>query len=177
MRATMLSTLPDPDLLAEAVDVYATAFAQPPYHEGPEQADAFWERVERYAAERDGFRLAAVSADVERVDAIGLAVLARPGDAWRDRVAGVLGAGAEDLLGEVCLEIVDIAVRPSMQGVGLGRLTHDLLVAGDPAPRGVLARHPSAPGPRALYVGRGWTEIGRLPVEEDDAYVLMGRAL
>lgn len=178
MRATMLSTVPDDDLLADAVDVYAAAFSGPPYHEGPEQADAFWERVERYAAERDGFRLAAVSADVERVDAIGLAVLARPGDAWRDQVAGVLGpAGADKHLGELCLEIVEVAVRPSMQGSGLGRLTHDLLVAGSPAPRGVLACHPEAPAPRSLYAARGWADIGRLPVEDQEPYVVMGREL
>lgn len=189
MRATVLSTVPDHDMLAEAVDVYAAAFARAPYHEGPDQADAFWERVERYAAERDGFRLAAVSGEMERVDAIGLAVLARPGDWWRDQVAKVLGRrAADEYLGEVCLEVVHIAVRPSMQRSGLGRFVHDLLLAGSPAPRGVLACHPDAPAPQAMYAARGWAEIGRLPVrqeaEEDEEeaeaqepYVLMGRTL
>lgn len=177
MRACLFSNVPDADLLADVVDVYAAAFAQPPYHEGPEQADAFWERVQQYAAERDGFRLAVVGDDGDRVDAFGVAVLARQGDWWRDQVAAALGAVAAEQLGEVCLEVVHVAVRPSRQRRGLGRLTHDLLLAGTPAPRGVLACHPRAPAASDLYTALGWSQLGALPVEDGEPYLVFGRAL
>lgn len=78
MYAHLQIEAPDADLLREAMDVYAGAFGEPPYYEGPEQVDGFAEKVHRYASERDGFRFAAVRSDTGRLDAIGLAVLAVP---------------------------------------------------------------------------------------------------
>lgn len=107
---TRLSTRrPAAAVLEDAASVYAAAFAQAPYHEGPVDVDAFRDRVQRYADERDGFRLVTVHDDVERPVAIGLAVLARPGDWWRDQVAAAIGRDDEDRwLGGVCLEVVHV---------------------------------------------------------------------
>lgn len=57
MEIRLLTQAPEPGLLAAAADAYLAAFSQPPYGEGPEHGAAFIERVERYARERDGFRL------------------------------------------------------------------------------------------------------------------------
>jgi GNAT superfamily N-acetyltransferase len=155
MRANLFFGEPPAPALRAARAVYAAAFGRPPYNEGARQADDFVSRVLRYAVERDGVRLVLVDEA-----AIGLAVLARTGDWWRDRAAEA--ARSERWVGDLCLEVVHLAVHPDRQGQGLGRLAHDLLIAGSPAPTALLTCDPRAEAARALYRGRGWTTIGRL---------------
>ncbi len=177
MEATLSTGGPAPDLLAEATEVYAAAFGQPPYHEGPEQAAAFSERVVRYARTRSGFRFVTVRGDAGRLVAIALAVLARPGDWWRDNMAApALDPAATDRwLGELCLEVVHVAVQPTVQRQGYGRLAHDLLISGAPAPTAILSCHRTAPAAVGLYTGRGWQQLGALP--PDGEALLFGRDL
>jgi hypothetical protein len=82
-EARLSTRPPDEDRLAAAAAVYAAAFSQPPYHEGPVEAEAFRERVRRCARERDGFRFATACDDHGRLP-LALAVVAaraatRPG--------------------------------------------------------------------------------------------------
>jgi GNAT superfamily N-acetyltransferase len=155
MRANLFFGLPDEPALKAARAVYLAAFGRPPYNEGPAQADDFVSRVHRYAAQRDGLRLLLIDEA-----AIGLAVLARPGDWWRDRAAEA--AEQSSWIGDLCLEVVHLAVHPSRQGEGLGKLAHDILLAGSPAPTALLTCDPRAEAAQALYRSRGWTTIGRL---------------
>jgi GNAT superfamily N-acetyltransferase len=155
MRANLFFGEPPAAAAETARAVYAAAFGRPPYNEGPQQAEDFVSRIFRYAATRDGVRLVLVDEA-----AIGLALLARPGDWWRDRAAEA--ARSPRWIGDVCLEVVHLAVHPDRQGEGLGKLAHDLLIAGSPAPTAILACDPRAEPARALYRGRGWTAIGRL---------------
>jgi GNAT superfamily N-acetyltransferase len=160
MQASVTTTVPDPTALAEATAVYTAAFADPPYTEGPDGGTEFRDRVVRYGRERDGFRFATVRADDGALQALALAVLARPGDWWRDRAAAALGeADAARWLGPLCLEVVHLAVTPAAQGNGLGRLVHDVLVSGTHAPTGILSCHPEAVPAQRLYLTRGWTPL------------------
>jgi GNAT superfamily N-acetyltransferase len=159
VQAHLFSGEPPEPMLAAGRAVYAAAFGQPPYHEGPEQADGFVARVRRYASERDGVRVVIVTDD-EGPTAVGLAVLARPGDWWRDRAAEAAGDdAAKRWMGELCVEVVHLAVDPRAQGRGLGKLAHDLLIAGSPAPTAILACNPVAERAHRLYTDRGWTTI------------------
>lgn len=160
MEVRLLTTAPDDGLLAEAVGAYLGAFGQPPYREGPADGVAFAERVRRYAAERDGFRFVVARAGDGRVAGVCLAVLARPGDWWRDRVAAALPPDvAARWLGSACLEVVHVAVVPDGQRQGIGHLMHDVLIAGQPAPAGVLSCHPAAVPAQRFYRKRGWTPL------------------
>lgn len=160
------------------MDVYAAAFGEPPYNEGADQVAGFREKIGRYSAQRDGFRFVAVHGEGGRLDAIGLAVLARPGDWWRDRVASALSSADTDRwLGALCLEVVHIAVRPAVQRERLGTVTHDLLLAGSPAPTAVLSCHPHHQPPQRLYTGRGWQRIGTFPIEEGERPLVLSRDL
>jgi len=154
MEANLFLGEPPPLALEAARTIYAAAFGRPPYNEGPEQADAFVSRIHRYASERDGVRLVLV-----KEAAIGLAVLARPGDWWRDRAAEAAGPAQ---IGDLCLEVVHLAVHPGKQGQGWGKLAHDLLIAGSPAPRALLTCDPRAAPAQALYRSRGWTPLAKL---------------
>ena len=180
MHANLTTTVPDAGALREAVAVYHAAFAQPPYDETAEMAEALAEKVERYAREREGLRLATVRDDDGRMTAIGLAVLARPGTWWRDKVAGALPQPvADQWLGELCLEVVHLAVIPAAQGRGTGRLVHDVLIAGRPAPTAVLSVHPEGVPAQRLYQGRGWTTLTRefRTQPAQPPYWVMGRRL
>jgi GNAT superfamily N-acetyltransferase len=158
MKAILFLSEPPALALDAARTIYAAAFGRPPYREGPEQADDFVSRIHRYASERDGFRLVLVEEA-----AIGLAVLARPGDWWRDRAAEAAGPALTDRwIGELCLEVVHLAVHPSRQGSGWGTLTHDILIGGSPAPRALLTCDSLAAPAQALYRGRGWTPLAKL---------------
>jgi GNAT superfamily N-acetyltransferase len=170
MQANLFIGVPPEPALTAARTIYAAAFGQPPYNEGSEQADAFVTRVRRYAAERDGLRLVLVDEA-----AVALAVLARPGDWWRDRAAEAVGpAQTARWIGDLCLEVVHLAVRPDRQGRGLGRLTHDLLLAGSPAPTALLTCSPQAKPAYNLYRSRGWTTFNEAKI--NDSY-LMARDL
>jgi len=172
--------MPEASTLRAAVAVYHAAFAQPPYGETAEMAEEFAERVHRYAREREGFRLVTAYGDDGRMIALALAVLARPGDWWRDKVAGAIRQPlAGRWLGDPCQEIVHLAVVPDAQGQGVGRLIHDVLTAGRPAPTAVLSVHPKAEPAQRLYEGRGWTVLTKEFRTQPGqlAYWVMGRSL
>jgi GNAT superfamily N-acetyltransferase len=172
------TTAPDPAVVAAAVPAYVAAFSQPPYREGRDQGAAFLERVQRYARERDGFRLVTAWSDGGQVTGVCLAVLARSRDWWRDKAAAALPPEvAGRWLGDACLEIVHIAVVPALQRHGIGHLTHDVLIAGSPAPTGVLSCHPAAVPAQRFYLARGWSVLTRnLPAGDEDFW-LMARDL
>jgi len=176
----LTTSMPATDTLHEALAVYQAAFARPPYGEKAEMAGEFAERVQRYAREREGFRLVTARKGDGQMIAVALAVLARPGGWWRDQVASAIPQSLADRwLGELCQEVVHLAVIPDAQGHGVGRLVHDVLIAGRPAPTAVLSVHPQAGPAQRLYQSRGWTiltkEFRTQPAQLP--YWVMGREL
>jgi ribosomal protein S18 acetylase RimI-like enzyme len=172
---------PDPGELAEATAVYAAAFSEPPYREHEQQAAAFAERVRRYAGERDGFRFVTSRDEDGRLTGLALAVLARPGDWWRDRAAAALtDDDVRRWLGDLSLEVVHVAVQPALQHRGIGRRLHGALISGRPAPTGVLSCHPDAEPAQRLYLSQDWTlltEQFRTGGPDQLGYWLMARDL
>ena len=181
MRVSLATIVPDPGQLAEATTVYAAAFSEPPYGEGELKAAAFADRVRRYAAERDGFRFVTSRDDEGRLTGLALAVLARPGDWWRDKAAAALtDDDARRWLGDLCLEVVHVAVQPALQHRGIGKSLHGTLISGSAAPTGVLSCHPGARPAQQLYLNQGWTlltEEFRTGGPDQLGYWLMARDL
>lgn len=180
MDVNLTTSTPKTGTLQEALAVYQAAFARPPYGETGEMAQEFAERVQRYAREREGFRLVTARNNDGQMIAIALGVLARPGDWWRDKVVSAISHSLADRwLGELCQEVVHLAVIPDAQGHGVGRLVHDVLIAGRPARTAVLSVHPEAEPAQRLYQTRGWTtvttEFRTQPAQL--AYWVMGRRL
>jgi GNAT superfamily N-acetyltransferase len=140
------------------VRTYAAAFGQPPYHESAADAELLRERIARYAG-RAGFQLL-VAAEAGQVIGFALAVRAFPGDWWRDKVAGAIGAGLAGLwLPPGVLEVVHVAVDPARQRQGVGRALLASLVPEYAASGGVLSCDPAALPAQQLYLSAGWRLI------------------
>jgi ribosomal protein S18 acetylase RimI-like enzyme len=151
-------TLPTDAVIERAADAYLAGFSGPPYFETEADRFGFIDRVRRYAL-RDGFRLAIASIDDSPVG-VGLAVIGRPGDWWRDQVASQLTeTEVRTWLGEGALELVNLAVRPERRGLGVGAALHDALLARPPVPTAVLTADVAATPARHLYASRGWSVL------------------
>lgn len=102
-----------------------------------------------------------------------LAVLARPGD-WRDKAAAALEPDvAGRWLGACCLEVVHVAVVPGAQRRGIGHPMHDVLIAGRPAPAGILSCHPAAIPAQRFYRARSQAMLTRsFPAGNEDFWIM-----
>ncbi|MEE1739355.1 GNAT family N-acetyltransferase [Streptomyces sp. BE147] len=102
--------------------VYAEAFSAPPWHEDPEAADGYLERLAQDAA-RPGFT-AAVALDGEAVTGFATAWTTPevfPRDRSYGQVAEALGPDRATALLCGALEVDELAVSPRAHGTGLGR--------------------------------------------------------
>jgi GNAT superfamily N-acetyltransferase len=151
-------SLPPDDVIELAGDAYLAGFSGPPYFETMEDRAAFVERVRRYAT-RVGFRLALAIID-DAPAGVGLAVIGRPGDWWRDQVVSrIEPAEAARWFGDGVLELVHLAVRPEDRGRGLGAALHDALLANASVPTAALSADPAPTPARHLYEKRGWVVL------------------
>ena len=75
--------------------------------------------------------------------------------------------------------MVHLTVLPAWQRHGIGRLLHDVLIAGRPAPTAVLSCHPAAVPTQRAYLSTGWAVLTDdfRTAEGQLGYWLMGRDL
>lgn len=161
MDLVLHTSRPPPAIVDGCVAVYAAAFGQPPYRETAADAEMLRERIERYAG-RPGFRLPVAAGGPDGVVVgFGLAVAAYPGDWWRDRVVGAIGAelGARWLPATGTLEVVHIAVDPAWHRRGVGRRLLRGLTAGAGPGVAVLSCDRGAVPAQRLYLTEGWQLI------------------
>ncbi|MEW9552470.1 GNAT family N-acetyltransferase [Nonomuraea sp. NPDC050783] len=141
----------------ELVQVYRSAFAEPPWNEDGRGADAFAERL-AVDVRRPGF-VAVVAGEGGRPAGFGTA--------WRTespfpcgraygRVRAALGDAVETLL-VGALEVDELAVGPHARGQGLAGRILDLLCEG--AETCWLLTSPQATGAVRLYERLGWRRM------------------
>ncbi len=160
---------------ARVASVYAAAYAGPPYDETEEGVARFAEDWPARCRE-PGFRPALVTADEETVAmAYGWAVA--PGSPWHAKMTRQLGPLAAEWLSD-CFSLVDIAVKPECQGLGLGKQVHAALYGMVPNARSVLYTHQSDTAASKMYERLGWRTLARdLQLRSDKRFVLMGKHL
>jgi GNAT superfamily N-acetyltransferase len=177
VRINVHSTLAPQVTLDSAADAYIATFSQPPYSESEEDRAGFLDRVERYAR-RDGFALALAS-EGDAVVGLALAVTAHPGDWWRDQVAANLSATEiDEWLGHGTLELVHVAVVPSVQGHGVGGRLLDAISDASVCRTGILTVDSRAEPARRLYASRGWSVLREVvTIGQSTGAILMGKRL
>ncbi len=177
MHVERFQAVPDALTMADLRDVYTSAFSQPPYQEDRSHGHEFLNRIQTYAAERDGLAVDVVTSK-SLVVGVALSVVAHPGDWWRDKVEASLGSeAAAEWLGSACREVVHVAVRPNHQRSGFGRALMDHIVANANAPTIVLSCHPDATAAQRLYLSCGFTVLSKTfsTAPEQPDYWLMAR--
>lgn len=154
--------------------VYAAAFSEAPYREGPGEVVDFARRLPLDAGV-PGFRLA-VAADEGGVVGFGYGydLLGGSGD-WLEWIAGHLGERSAVWLSDG-FWFVELAVLPSRRRRGIGRRLHDAVVGATDRRRGLLTAHARATAARRLYRTSGWlTLVNPYSIPGvADPYVLMG---
>jgi ribosomal protein S18 acetylase RimI-like enzyme len=115
--------------------------------------------LERHAS-RDGFRfVAALMAGGSGISGFGYGYVSQAGQWWHDQVVEQLDEGTIAEWFADAFEIVELAVRPDMQGYGIGGRLHDLLLRLAPQRTAVLSTLDADTRGFRLYHSRGWRVI------------------
>jgi ribosomal protein S18 acetylase RimI-like enzyme len=138
--------------------VYRAVFTRPPWNEPADDAQAFADRLPGETG-RDGFRSVIARDDNGTLTGFGYGYLtAAPYPTRRsydDARTAVGAAGADALSGR--FEVLELAVHPAWEGMGIGRRLLTTLVGDQPAWL-LTAEHAS--GAVAFYDACGWQRLG-----------------
>ncbi|MGW6583920.1 N-acetyltransferase family protein [Streptomyces globisporus] len=154
-------------------DVYASAFAAPPWNEDPAEADVYVERLARDAL-RPGFT-AAVATTGGTVTGFATAWITPevfPADRSYGQVAEALGAGRTRAWLCGALEVNELAVAPEAHGGGLGAALLDAVTGPAPDGRCWLLTSVRAEAALRLYERAGWRRVDA-PVPGKAALVVL----
>jgi ribosomal protein S18 acetylase RimI-like enzyme len=157
-------------------DLFAEVYAEPPYHDGPQEVAEFVASFGQRAL-RPGFRLITAHDEGRMIGFLYGHTL--PADtAWW---TGLLAPAAPDLTAEWdnrTVAIIDFALRAGYRGRGIGRAMHDAFLAGRREERATLLvrPEPEAAPAQTAYAHWGYRRVGRLRpfpgAPEYDALVL-----
>ncbi|MBF9066935.1 GNAT family N-acetyltransferase [Streptacidiphilus sp. NEAU-YB345] len=139
-------------------EVFAEAFAEPPYGEGPADVDRAFRRF-RSQARRKGFR-AAVAFDGDRVVGMAYGYPLSASTGWWDTLVEHVAAELRLEDGTRTFGLFELAVRPSWRRQGVATAMHRRLVAGLPNERVMLNTRPEATAAQAAYRAWGYRRVG-----------------
>jgi ribosomal protein S18 acetylase RimI-like enzyme len=111
----------------------------------------------RHAA-REGFRFLAALESDGSLGGFAYGYTGASGQWWHDQVARAMDAATfREWLQPLHFEFCELAVRPDLQGIGLGGALHDALLADRPEPRALLSTaRDDNDAVIAFYERRGW---------------------
>ena len=156
----------------EIIDTYRAAFSGPPYSESEADIKRFADFFASHV-ERAGFTClvareiptdsgeAGQSPGQAKNNIVGWAhgYTCQPGQWWYDTVSQKLAGGAVKRWLVEGFELVELGVRPSHQGRGLGSRLHDALFRHIPHRSALLSTLTGDTVARRLYSHRGWQPL------------------
>ena len=176
----LLPLVPDTPLFERAVDCYWTIFGASPHGRSDRETAA---AMFRRHADHPGYRglVAATGGSVAEPGSVlgyTYGYESRPGQYYREALAGALAAEQAERWLSDCFEFVELGVTPAVRRRGLGGYLHDSLLEGVPQETSVLTTGVDNEAARALYAGRGWEVIAEpFSVQGGPPMVVMGREL
>jgi GNAT superfamily N-acetyltransferase len=141
-------------------DLYAEIYAEPPYNEGPDEADGFASGWHRTIDQRNFRLVIARRADEPIGFAFGVQLRART--KWWN---GALTSLPDDVTTEYAgrtFAIIELAVRRPYRRQGVGHQMHTHLIAGLSEERITLLVRPEASAPRQAYLSWGYRALGQI---------------
>ena len=141
------------------VEVYREAFGPPPYKKSISDIAGFSGTFGRHA-EREGFKCITVrQPETGRLGGFAYGYRSAAGQWWHDLVAHALGPALSERWLSDCFELVELALRPELQGQGLGSQLHDSLLKDLPYTTCALSTLQAETVALQLYRSRGWVTI------------------
>ncbi|MEV5877936.1 GNAT family N-acetyltransferase [Streptomyces sp. NPDC052101] len=139
--------------------VYAEAFGEPPYNEGPDDVAAAFRRF-RSQTRRTAFR--ATLARTEDGEPIGMAYgyPLGPKTGWWDQPTEPVPGDMRREDGRRTFGLMELAVRGPWRRQGVARRLHETLCDGIEAERVLLNVHPAGKAASAAYQEWGYRKVG-----------------
>ena len=160
MDWTIMSISASGPLFEGAIAVYGEAFSRPPYSD-PDRGVEIRQRIRETHAHRPGFKLLVACSGPERVAGMAYGYHGSNGQWWHDTVVRALKPiPAAEWLGD-SYELVEIAVHPAMQGLGIGAALIETLLEGRPEATCVLSTRTDSEAHR-LYRRLGFEELNEM---------------
>ncbi|RGD63297.1 GNAT family N-acetyltransferase [Kitasatospora xanthocidica] len=146
------------ELEGQLKEVFAEAFAEPPYGEGPSDVERAFRRF-RSQARRRGFR-AAIAFDGDSVVgmAYGYPLSAHTG--WWDTLVDPVPGDLRVEDGRRTFGLFELAVRPRWRRQGIATRMHRVLIDGIDNARVMLNTRPEATAAQASYRAWGYMRVG-----------------
>jgi ribosomal protein S18 acetylase RimI-like enzyme len=143
----------------QIVEIYRAALSKPPYEMQENDVLQFSEILLRHAT-RPGFRCYVAR---RKTDGLLLGFTygysSQPGLWWRDLVAQGLAPGQNAYWLKHAFELVELAVHPDFQGLGLGGQLHDKILSDLPHQTAVLSTAQVETIALKMYQKRGWVTL------------------
>lgn len=139
-------------------EVFAEAFAEAPYGEGPADVNRAFHRF-RSQARRTGFR-AAVASDGGRVVGMAYGYPLSASTGWWDTVLEQVPAEVRREDGKRTFGLFELAVRPSARRHGVATAMHQALINDLDQQRVMLNTRPEATAAQAAYKAWGYVRVG-----------------
>ncbi|MFJ4096442.1 GNAT family N-acetyltransferase [Kitasatospora sp. NPDC089913] len=139
-------------------EVFAEAFAEPPYSEGPVDVERAFRRF-RSQVRRRGFR-AAIAFDGDDVVGMAYGYPLSANTGWWDTL---IDAAPDELRhedGQRTFGIFELAVQPGWRRLGIATRLHRALVDGLDHARVMLNTRPEAASAQAAYLSWGYRRVG-----------------
>lgn len=164
------------DQLDAVLPIYAAAYAEPPYLEGPEDVADFANRWPAYTS-RPGFRLVTANIDGRTVGfAFGYQLT--PDTAWWSGMLDPVDPGTTSEHAGRTFVVLELAVLAQHRKQGIGRALHGELLRERAEERVTLTVRPEAIAVVAMYRAWGYAAVGRnRPGDGLPIYLTMVREL
>jgi ribosomal protein S18 acetylase RimI-like enzyme len=156
-------------------DIYAAAFAEPPYLEGPHDVHEWLNDLAEQLT-RPGFMLVLATVDGQPAGFAYGYTMTPDLPRWQRIVKPFAGAMPQEALrtGRV-FTLMEFAVLREWRRLGIGRALHDRLLAERDEPLALLTVRADAAPAYAAYRAWGWRTIGHRPRDGKPGYDVLVR--
>jgi ribosomal protein S18 acetylase RimI-like enzyme len=155
---TSLSIEQIDELKDQILDTYRQAFAPPPYNKTEADVISFSHTLELHR-NRLNARFIAAQDQNNRVVGFAYGYDAVAGQWWFDIVERSMKASMAKEWLHGSFELVELAVKPAMQGQGMGSRLHDSILTGLSNRTAVLSTINEETAALHLYLKRGWVPL------------------